>query len=200
MRAAFGFDGEDGACAPWTMGPGGDRHRGHGPHRGHGHQRGGGHGRGPEHGRGPGPGGGPWGGPAGGPFGGQGPFGPAGPFGPGGPFEGPGGRGGRRGGGRRRRRGDVRLGILFLLAEEPRNGYGLIRELAERSGGSWRPSSGSVYPALSQLEDEGLVEDSDSAETEADEEAGVDANVSFQVSRGSQDGPTQEVFVCCWGG
>lgn len=37
------------------------------------------------------------------------------------------------------------------------NGYGIIRELAERSGGTWRPSSGAVYPALSLLEDEGLI-------------------------------------------
>jgi DNA-binding PadR family transcriptional regulator len=55
------------------------------------------------------------------------------------------------------RRGDVRSGILALLAEEPRNGYQIIQELAERSGGIWRPSPGSVYPALQQLEDEGLV-------------------------------------------
>lgn len=58
---------------------------------------------------------------------------------------------------RRRRRGDVRRGTLLLLAEGPRNGYGIIRELAERSGGTWRPSSGAVYPALSLLEDEGLI-------------------------------------------
>lgn len=37
------------------------------------------------------------------------------------------------------------------------NGYGIIRELAERSGGTWRPSSGAVYPALALLEDEGLI-------------------------------------------
>jgi DNA-binding PadR family transcriptional regulator len=55
------------------------------------------------------------------------------------------------------RRGDVRSAILALLAEEPRNGYQIIQELAERSGGIWRPSPGSVYPALQQLEDEGLV-------------------------------------------
>ena len=76
----------------------------------------------------------------------------------GGPGGGPGGphhRGGR--GGRRARRGDIRSAILLLLAEEPRNGYGLMQELEERSGGVWRPSPGSVYPALSQLEDEGLV-------------------------------------------
>jgi len=44
-----------------------------------------------------------------------------------------------------------------LLDEEPRNGYQLMQELGRRSNGAWRPSSGSVYPTLSQLEDEGLV-------------------------------------------
>jgi DNA-binding PadR family transcriptional regulator len=44
-----------------------------------------------------------------------------------------------------------------LLAEEPRNGYAIMQELEQRSGGMWRPSPGSVYPALSQLEDEGLI-------------------------------------------
>jgi len=91
-------------------------------------------------------------------FGGRGDFGFGGP-GPGfgGPF-GPGARGPfGRGGGRRARRGDVRLAALLLLAEEPRNGYAIMQELEQRSGGLWRPSPGSVYPALSQLEDEGLI-------------------------------------------
>jgi len=57
----------------------------------------------------------------------------------------------------RRRRGDVRMALLRLLAEEPRNGYQLMQAIEERSGGRWRPSPGSVYPALSQLEDEGLI-------------------------------------------
>ena len=105
-----------------------------------------------------GPGWGPFG--RGGPFGG-GPFGGPPPFGfP--PFGGP--RRGRRGGwgpfgrGPRVRRGDVRAAALVLLAEQPRNGYQIIQEIAERSDGLWKPSSGSVYPALQQLEDEGLVE------------------------------------------
>ena len=76
------------------------------------------------------------------PHGGPG-FGP--PFGPG------------FGRGPRARRGDVRAALLVLLAEEPRNGYGLMQEIEARSNGAWRPSPGSVYPALSQLEDEGLV-------------------------------------------
>jgi DNA-binding PadR family transcriptional regulator len=59
---------------------------------------------------------------------------------------------------RRVKRGDVRAAALSLLAEEPRNGYQIIQEIAERSGGVWQPSPGSVYPALQQLEDEGLIQ------------------------------------------
>ncbi|MGW7577255.1 PadR family transcriptional regulator [Streptomyces sp. NPDC054765] len=84
-----------------------------------------------------------------------GPFGP--PFG-GPPFGGPpfGGRG--RGGPRgRARRGDVRASILALLKDRPMHGYEMIQEIAERSGGAWKPSPGSVYPTLQLLEDEGLI-------------------------------------------
>lgn len=81
-----------------------------------------------------------------------------------GPGFGPGFGGGRgRGGRKRMRRGDVRAAILVLLSEEPRNGYQLMQEIEERSDGNWRPSSGSTYPALSQLEDEGLVEPDETA-------------------------------------
>jgi DNA-binding PadR family transcriptional regulator len=55
-------------------------------------------------------------------------------------------------------RGDVRAAILALLSEGPRNGYQIMSEIEERSGGAWRPSPGAVYPALQQLADEGLVE------------------------------------------
>ena len=73
------------------------------------------------------------------------------PFGP--PrFRGPGGRGPRV------RRGDVRAAILDLLGEgQAWNGYQIIQEIGERTQGVWRPSAGSVYPALQQLEDEGLI-------------------------------------------
>jgi DNA-binding PadR family transcriptional regulator len=56
-------------------------------------------------------------------------------------------------------RGDVRAAILALLKEGPRNGYQIMSEIEERSSGAWRPSPGAVYPALSQLADEGLVVD-----------------------------------------
>jgi DNA-binding PadR family transcriptional regulator len=81
---------------------------------------------------------------------GPGPWGNLGDFG--------GGRG--WGGGRRRRmhRGDVRAALLVLLEEQPQTGYGLMEEIERRSQGAWRPSPGSVYPTLKQLEDEELVE------------------------------------------
>ena len=48
-----------------------------------------------------------------------------------------------------------------MLAVEPMNGYQIIQQIAERSGGAWKPSPGSVYPTVQQLEDEGLVEGTD---------------------------------------
>jgi DNA-binding PadR family transcriptional regulator len=90
------------------------------------------------------------GGPEGG-FGGPGGFGGFGPRG-----------GGGRGRGRKARRGDIRTAALLLLAEEPRNGYQIMQEVEQRSDGVWRPSPGSVYPALQQLEDEGLIRSAES--------------------------------------
>jgi DNA-binding PadR family transcriptional regulator len=57
----------------------------------------------------------------------------------------------------RMRRGQVRAAILAVVLEEPRHGYDVIQALEARSGGAWRPSAGSVYPTLQQLEDEGLA-------------------------------------------
>lgn len=59
--------------------------------------------------------------------------------------------------GRKAARGDVRASVLALLSERPMHGYQIINELTERSQGAWRPSPGSVYPVLQQLQDEGLV-------------------------------------------
>lgn len=63
--------------------------------------------------------------------------------------------------GRRVRRGDVRSAILDVLRQEPMNGYQVMSQIAERSGGAWKPSPGSVYPTIQQLEDEGLIEGPD---------------------------------------
>jgi DNA-binding PadR family transcriptional regulator len=77
-------------------------------------------------------------------------FGGGFPGGFGGPGFGPRGQ-------RRASKGDIRSVILSLLAEGPSNGYGLIKAIAEKTGGAWRPSPGSVYPTLQQLVDEDLI-------------------------------------------
>lgn len=99
-----------------------------------------------------------WGGPKDGP-----PHGP--PWG-GPPWGGPprGGDDFGHGPGRRRqRRGDIKYALLELLAERPRHGYELIKELEQRFGGFYRPSPGSVYPTLQLLEDEGYLSASEQA-------------------------------------
>jgi DNA-binding PadR family transcriptional regulator len=60
-------------------------------------------------------------------------------------------------GGTRMGKGDVRTAVLALLAEKPMHGYQIIQQIEERSGGSWKPSPGSVYPTLQLLADEGLI-------------------------------------------
>jgi DNA-binding PadR family transcriptional regulator len=97
-------------------------------------------------------------------FGGFGP-GAGGGFGPGfggfGPGPGGPGFGGPRrpgfGAGSRVRKGNVRSAILSLLSQSSNNGYGIIKDIAVHTDGAWRPSPGSVYPALAALQAEGLI-------------------------------------------
>src|ERR1700722_14287562 len=109
--------------------------------------------------------------------------GSGGPGGPGGPGFGGSGFGGSRAWwpgppapprGPKAGRGDVRAAILALLREGPRNGYQIMSEIEERSGGAWRPSPGAVSPALQLLADEGLIagEESGSRRTFSLTEAG----------------------------
>lgn len=72
----------------------------------------------------------------------------------GGPGGGWGGRGGWRGG-RLFEQGDLKLVVLRLLDEKPRHGYDIIKALEERSGGTYTPSPGAVYPTLQLLEELG---------------------------------------------
>src|SRR5688500_922875 len=67
------------------------------------------------------------------------------------------GAGGAAGGGRMFGQGDLKFVILRLLAEKPRHGYDIIKELEERSGGTYSPSPGTVYPTLVMLEDMGFA-------------------------------------------
>jgi len=69
--------------------------------------------------------------------------------------------------GRRSRRGrmfgqgELRLALLALIAERPRHGYELIKEIEEMTGGAYAPSPGAVYPTLQLLEDEGAIEEAE---------------------------------------
>ena len=94
-------------------------------------------------------------------------------------------------------RGDVRAAVLALLAERPMHGYQIISEIAERSGGAWKPSAGSVYPTLQLLADEGLItaEESDGRKTyslteagRAEAEASADRPTPWQTSSGRESG------------
>src|SRR3990167_2501954 len=75
--------------------------------------------------------------------------------------------GGRRGGGGRGDRGgrqrmfdsgELRLVLLKLIADEPRHGYDLIRQIEDLAGGSYAPSPGVIYPTLTLLDDMGLID------------------------------------------
>src|SRR5680860_396049 len=56
------------------------------------------------------------------------------------------------------RHGELHLVLLALLTERPMHGYELMGELGERFGPAYRPSAGSVYPALDALTAEGLID------------------------------------------
>ncbi|KAA9106427.1 PadR family transcriptional regulator [Microbacterium rhizomatis] len=53
--------------------------------------------------------------------------------------------------------GDLRLYLLSLLDEGPRHGYDIMTALSDRTGGTYTPSAGTIYPRLAKLEEEGLV-------------------------------------------
>lgn len=52
----------------------------------------------------------------------------------------------------------MKAAILSLLAEDSSNGYQLMKTIKRMTDGAWRPSPGSIYPTLQQLQDDGLVE------------------------------------------
>ncbi|GAA2059292.1 PadR family transcriptional regulator [Leifsonia soli] len=101
--------------------------------------------------------------------------------------------------GTRMGRGDVRAAVLSLLSEKPMHGYQIIREIEERSGGSWKPSAGSVYPTLQLLADEGLIsaEESNGRKTYALTEAGrevaaAEASTPWQTGASDSGATTGE--------
>jgi DNA-binding PadR family transcriptional regulator len=51
--------------------------------------------------------------------------------------------------------GELRLVVLALIAERPRHGYEIIKEIEDRVAGTYSPSPGVIYPTLTMLEEFG---------------------------------------------
>lgn len=60
--------------------------------------------------------------------------------------------------GRMFEQGALKTIVLSLIAEQPRHGYDVIKEIETRMGGAYAPSPGVIYPLLTMLEEMGLVE------------------------------------------
>ncbi len=60
--------------------------------------------------------------------------------------------------GKDHRKGLLRLFILRTLLSRPKSGYDILREIEEKTKGEWSPSKGTIYPILTELEEEGLIE------------------------------------------
>ena len=99
------------------------------------------------------------------------------------------GRGPHGHGRQRARRGAVGAAILALLDERPMHGYELIGALEERSGGRWKPSPGSIYPALHRLEDRGFItaSDRDGTNDATGAAAGHDAQRRYELTDDGRD-------------
>lgn len=98
------------------------------------------------------------------------------------------------------RHGELHLVLLALLRTRPRHGYELLTGLADHFGPLYRPSAGSVYPALAALEDEDLITPTDrgdrrvyrltplgerSLEERADALAAIEARTGVDLSGGT---------------
>lgn len=57
----------------------------------------------------------------------------------------------------KKRRGFIQVAILHLLQEETMHGYQIMKELEERSGGTYTASAGTIYPALQELLDQEMI-------------------------------------------
>jgi len=100
-------------------------------------------------------------------------------------------------------RGELQRALLHVTADlGPSNGYAIMHGLADRVGGSWRPSPGAIYPALLALEDAGLLDghDVDGARHYAATPAGeaavaADPDVVRSVAERMEQAPAPGVTV-----
>ena len=83
--------------------------------------------------------------------------------------------------------GELPLVVLAMLADRPMHGYELMSELSRLFGPQYRPSPGSVYPALEALEVERLLEAEagiEAIEKRLDDLAALELRTGVQVRPG----------------
>ena len=56
-------------------------------------------------------------------------------------------------------KGFLRYHVLEALNEKPMSGSEIMEEIQKHTGGSWKPSPGSIYPLLAWLQDNGHVKE-----------------------------------------
>ncbi len=77
-----------------------------------------------------------------------------------------------------RKRG-LRMAVVAMLSNSPKNGVELMDEMEKMTQGWWRPSPGSVYPLLEQLTNEGLIRKREDGRYELTEKASEEMEWSF---------------------
>ena len=60
--------------------------------------------------------------------------------------------------------------ILLALADADRHGYGIIKEVRERTNGEMNPGAGTLYAAVQRMLDEGLIAETDERPAVGDDE------------------------------
>jgi len=56
-----------------------------------------------------------------------------------------------------KQRGILSIYLLHSLKKKPKSGYELLSEINKKTDGTWKPSKGTIYPLLKNLEEEGLI-------------------------------------------
>lgn len=80
--------------------------------------------------------------------------------------------------------------ILLALADAPRHGYAIMREVEERTGGAVRIGAGTLYGAIRRLRDQGWIEEL--AEAPAEVERGDERRRYYRLTGAGRAGARAE--------
>lgn len=78
----------------------------------------------------------------------------------------------------------LRTLTLELIAEEPMKGSDIIKVMTDRTNGWWKPSPGSVYPLLSDLESSGYIRKLESGKYELTDQGKNELSLRRSAMRG----------------